>query len=146
MLEQASELPFKSGQDIFDSICKKLLSYVYVAYELSVTCGKINSRSCFWVNIKYLLDGEELDHNVLCPFPNWVRTKGPLIILIYLLIGTFWTTLESSMLRLETIPGSGDNIELEGQWDGTLEKDQENREIFGSFMSTVVNLLKYMGP
>jgi hypothetical protein len=50
------------------------------------------------------------------------------------------------MLRLETIPGSGDNIELEGQWDGTLEKDQENREIFGSFMSTVVNLLKYMGP
>jgi hypothetical protein len=34
------------------------------------------------------------------------------------------------MLRLETNPGAGDKIELVGQWDGTLEKDQENREIF----------------
>ena len=138
---------FKGGEQIiFDSICQKLLSYVYVAYELSVTCGKVNTRSCFWVNIKYLLAGEELDQNVLCLFPNRIRTMGPLIILIYILIDTFWNKLDSCMLRLETNSGSGDNIAIVGQWDGTLEKDQENREIFGFFMSTVVNLLKNMGP
>jgi hypothetical protein len=73
-------------QNMFDSICQKLLSYVYISYELSVTCGKINTRSRFWINIKYLLDGKELDQNVLCLFPNRIRTKGPLIILIFLFI------------------------------------------------------------
>ena len=124
----------------FDRICQRIMTFIFMCYEMTIDCGDTNVRASFWYNVNKFIHHDYFSSEILSLFPAHKRSRACAILLIYLLQDVFWVRLGKVLKYF--VQTDQEALSALTKWDGSLNLDSENKEICGFFMYAIASLIK----
>ena len=133
--------PEENNQKMIDFTCQKMMSYLYICYEITICAGPKNIKSSFWYNAMSFWNQDSFA-TLVNTFPPSVRSKPCFIILIYILSDILFQNVDNSISTIKKINSSSTREATMVSGGHSLNFDQENREVCGFVLSQVVKMIR----